>query len=189
MNLELEQDRWFAVRVRVRYERQVEELLRFKGYETFVPTLTERRRWTDRIKHVEKPMFPGYVFLQTGGPLGGPILTTPGVMHLVGSGRSPVPIDDSEIAAVRRIADSHTVGRPWPYLQVGQRVEIVSGPLDGLEGVLVEDAGNQRIVVSLSLLQRSLAVEIAADWVIAASGSSSRSTGPSRFDWAPGRIG
>lgn len=188
MNLELDRQDWYAARVRVRHELQVEELLRFKGYETFVPLMTERRRWTDRIKNVEKPMFPGYVFLQAGGALGGPVLTTPGVIHLVGSGRTPLAVDDAEIEAVRRIADSRSAGRPWPYLRVGQRVEIVSGPLAGLEGVLAEDAGDRRVVVSVSLLQRSLAVKIEADWVIAA-GAAPRASELSKLEWAPGRIG
>jgi transcription antitermination factor NusG len=106
----------------------------------------------------------------------GTALTTPGVMHFVGFGSTPAPVDDKEIAAIERIVESGAAGQPWPYLKVGERVEIISGPLTGLDGFLQEIKGDRRLVVGVSLLQRSLAVEIDPSWLIAS--SSSRKSSP-----------
>jgi transcription antitermination factor NusG len=166
MPLDLKPDQWYALRVRTRFEKQASELLHFKGYETFLPISVASRRWTDRVRRVETPLFPGYVFCRMTDFQPGPALTTPGVMHFVGFGRTPAPVDQCEIAAVERIVASGAAGEPCPYLQVGEAVEITSGPLTGVRGLLKEIKGDQRLVVGVSLLQRSLAVELDPSWLV-----------------------
>ena len=167
MSLELTPNQWYVLRVRARFEKQAGELLQLRGYETFVPTAVSRRRWTDRIRNVETALFPGYVFCRTSELAPGPALTTPGVMHFVGFGRTPATVDDAEIAAIERIVASGAVGKPCPYLKVGPSVEISSGPLSGLTGFLLEIKGDRQLVVGVSLLQRSLAVELSPSWLVA----------------------
>ena len=176
--MELNPHQWYALRVRARFEKQAGELLKFKGYETFLPTSVSRRRWTDRIRQVETALFPGYVFCRMSGLSHGLALTTPGVMHFVGFGSTPAPVEDDEIAAVRRIVESGAAGKPVPYLRVGEAIEITSGPLAGLSGFLREIKGDRSLVVGVSLLQRSLAVEIDPTWIVA--GFRSRKAAPQR---------
>jgi transcription antitermination factor NusG len=118
------------------------------------------RRWSDRIKEVEVSLFPGYVFCRFGFERRMAVLTTPGVMAIVSAGREPVPVSDEEIAAVQNIIASGRKTLPWPYLSVGRRVQVVSGCLEGLVGTVVRDKGVCRVVVSIELLQRSIAVDI-----------------------------
>lgn len=151
---------WFAVRVRPRAEKVVADAFRGKGYEVLLPLHKERRRWSDRIVHLEMPLFGGYVFCRFDVEHRLPILTTPGVLEIVSVGRTPHPIDDEEIASLRVLAASHLPLEPWPYLHIGERVRIVGGPLAGAEGVLLSVKDARRLVVSVTLLQRSVAVEI-----------------------------
>jgi len=152
--------RWYALYVRPHAERMVSESLRLKGYEEFVPYYRARRRWSDRVKEVEFPLFPGYVFCRFDPQKRLPILQTPGVVHIVSFGKELAPVDDEELEAIRRIVGSNRVVEPWPFLRVGQRVRLVGGSLDGLEGFLVELKKNRRLVVSVTLLQRSVAVTL-----------------------------
>ncbi|MGH9717551.1 MAG: transcription termination/antitermination protein NusG [Candidatus Acidiferrales bacterium] len=151
---------WFALQVRTRHEVGVASFLNGKGYEPFVPLYQSRRCWSDRIKMVEAPLFPGYLFCRFDINNRLPILTTPGVIQVVGFNRTPIPIEDTEIDAIQSLVASGFPSQPWPFLQAGDRVQIDSGPLRGLEGLLVELRGSHRLVVSVSLLQRSVAVEI-----------------------------
>jgi transcription antitermination factor NusG len=167
MPLEINPDLWYALRVRTRFEKQASELLQHKGYETFLPMSVSDRRWTDRIRRVETALFPGYVFCRMSELALGPALTTPGVMHFVGFGRRPAAVDEAEIATIRRITESDAPKTPWPYLRVGESVEIASGPLSGLSGFLLEVKGDRQLVVSVSLLQRSLAVALSPSWLVA----------------------
>jgi transcriptional antiterminator RfaH len=176
MPLELSPEQWYALRVRARFEKQASELLKLKGYETFLPISVSRRRWTDRIRQVEAALFPGYVFCRMASLTPGLALTTPGVMHFVGFGSTPAPVDDAEIAAIERIVEAGAAGNPYPYLKVGETVEITSGPLSGLTGFLLEIKGDRNLVVGVSLLQRSLAVELDPSWLIAS--PYSRKTAP-----------
>lgn len=156
--------KWFAIRVRPQAERVVATVARFKGFEEFLPLYKARRRWSDRFKWVDLPLFPGYLFckLHEGSRL--PILTIPGVLHFVGIGKVPVSIDDAEIAAIQAAIASGLSAEPWPFLNVGQRVRIEEGPLTGAEGILIEVRKKHRIIVSVGLLQRSIAVEIERCW-------------------------
>lgn len=151
---------WFALQVRARHEVGVANFLTGKGYETFVPLYKSRRLWSDRVKVVESALFPGYLFCRFDVNNRLPILTTPGVVQVVGVNRTPVPVNDSEVDAVQSLVASGFPSQPWPFLQAGDRVRINSGPLRGLEGLLVELKGSHRLVVSVTLLQRSVAVEI-----------------------------
>ena len=151
---------WFAVRVRPRSEKVVAEVFRAKGYDEFLPLHHERRRWSDRVATIELPLFAGYVFCRFDVSHRLPILVTPGVLEVVGAGRTPQPIDEAEIASLQVLVASRVTIHPWPSLHVGQRVQIVGGPLAGAEGLLLSVKSGHRLVVSVTLLQRSVAVEI-----------------------------
>lgn len=161
----LESIHWFALRVKSRSERVVATLARQKGFEEFLPLYSVRRRWSDRFKSVELPLFPGYVFCRLDARYRLPLMTVPGVISFVGIGRIPVPIDDAEIASIQAAVKSGLLAEPYPFLEVGQRVRLEEGPLKGVEGFLVEVCKQQRVAVSVSLLKRSIAVEIDRNWV------------------------
>jgi transcription antitermination factor NusG len=161
----LSREQCFALRVKSRYEKVVAAMAHSKGYEEFLPLSCCRRRWTDRFKSVEVPLFPGYVFCRLDVERRLPLLIIPGVMHFVGLGRVPVPIDEAEIAMLQSAVRSGLGTEPWPFLDVGQRVRLAEGPLTGLEGILVEVRKQHRLIVSVTLLQRSVAVEIEREWV------------------------
>jgi transcriptional antiterminator NusG len=151
---------WYALHVRPRFENYVQTNLVHKGYEAFSPTYVSRRRWSDRTKAITLPLFPSYVFCRFDVHSRLPILTTPGVNFVVGMGRSPISVDPQEITAVRNVLDSGVATRPWPYLKAGELVRIETGPLEGLTGIVVRTKGSQRLVISVSLLMRSVSVEI-----------------------------
>jgi transcription antitermination factor NusG len=157
---------WFAIQARSRYENVVAAFLSGKGYEWFLPTYWCRRRWSDRIKKVELPLFPGYLFCRFNPQDRLPILQTPGLVSIVGIGKNPVPVEEVEIQAVRMLVTAGLSHQPWPFVRVGQRVRIEHGALCGLEGILQSFRGCHRIVVSVSLLQRSVAAEIDAAWIV-----------------------
>jgi transcription antitermination factor NusG len=151
---------WFALQVRSRRENQAAEHLSARGYELFLPLCTCRKRWSDRIKKVELPLFPGYLFCRFDPYDRLPILTTPWLLQIVGFNHIPSPVDDEEISAVRILVGSGADAQPWPFIDLGERVRIESGPLRGVMGVLTQVKGNHKLVVSITLLQRSVAVEI-----------------------------
>src|SRR5712664_1801490 len=151
---------WYALRVRSRYEHTVATHLQGRGYESLLPLYKCRRRWSDRFKEIELPLFPGYVFCQFNLLNRLPILSIPGVVHVVGVGRTPVPIHENGIATIQVAVKSGLPSQPWPFLQVGHRVRIEYGPLCGLEGILLDFRGRQRLVISVTLLQRSVAVQV-----------------------------
>jgi transcription antitermination factor NusG len=156
---------WFALQVRSRYESGVAEHLKSKGYEWFLPLYKARRRWSDRVKEIDSPLFPGYLFCRFNPYDRLPILKTPGVTQIVGYNHVPVPVDDHEIEAIRRLVASGLPNSPCAYLGVGSKVRIEAGALRGLEGILTELKGKRRLVLSITLLQRSVAVEIDSDAV------------------------
>ena len=151
---------WFALQVRTRHESGVASFLDTKGYEIFLPVYTSRKRWSDRVKNVETPLFPGYLFCRFDAQDRLPVLTTPGVIQIVGYNRLPIPVEESEIQAIQTLLASGFHNQPWPFLSVGDRVRIEAGALRGCEGLLVEFKGSHRLVLSISLLHRSVAVEI-----------------------------
>ena len=156
---------WYAVRVRSNYERTVSTVLQHKGVEQFLPTYRSRRVWTDRIKTMDLPLFPGYVFCRIPLEERNRVVTTEGVVGFVGAGRQPIPVDDAEIDAIRTIVQSQTPAQPWPFLKIGQTVRINHGSLAGIHGILIRVKNSWRLVVSVTLLERSVAVEIDSAYV------------------------
>jgi len=161
---------WFALQVRPRAEKLIAQVLRDKGYEEFLPLYQSNRRWSSRSKVIELPLFPGYVFCRINLLVRAPILTTPGIIRIVGIGRTPSPIADHEIVALQNIVKSGLAAEPWPYPQTGDRVRVEGGPFQGIEGVVVRHKNRDRLVVSVVLLQRSVSVELDRRWVRSASG-------------------
>src|SRR5277367_654755 len=159
---------WFALQVRTRYEAGVADQLNRLGYERFLPLYKLRKRWSDRIKEVETPLFPGYLFCRFNPQDRLPILKTPGVIQIVGFNHIPSPVDESEIRAIQTLMATGVPNQPWPYLEIGDKVRIESGSLRGVEGILVDFKGSHRLILSITLLQRSVAVEIDAACVAAA---------------------
>jgi transcription antitermination factor NusG len=154
---------WYALQCWVRKESLISAQLESLGFECFLPKYKSVREWSDRKKEVEQPLFPGYVFCRFDYSQRRPIVVTPGILQVVGRGRTPVA--DVEIQAIQVAVASGIPSRPWPYLEVGERVRIHTGKLSGLEGILVNFRGNHRVVLSVSLLQRSLALEVDLAWV------------------------
>jgi transcription antitermination factor NusG len=174
---------WFALQVRSRFEKNVASYLDGMGYEWFLPTYRSRRRWSDRTKDVELALFPGYLFCRFNPHNRLPILKTPGMISIVGSAKIPTEVDETEIVALRTLVASGLPRQPWPYLQVGQRVRIEHGALAGLEGILLQQKGHDRVILSVTLLQRSVAAEIDSTWVIPI-GSPARIRKASASSWS-----
>jgi len=156
---------WYVLRVRSRFENTVAAHLRGRGYELFLPLYKCRRRWSDRYKEIELPLFPGYVFCQLNPLNRLPVLSIPGVVHIVGVGQVPLPVDEAEIVAIQTAIRSGLPRQPWPFLQIGHKVRVEYGPLCGIEGILLRFGGHQRLVLSVILLQRSVAVQVDESWV------------------------
>ena len=163
--LSLDRYPWFALQVRTRHESGVADHLQGKGYEWFLPLHKARRRWSDRIKELDSPLFPGYLFCRFNPHDRLPILKTPGVTQIVGYNHVPVPVDEREIEAIRTLVALGVPNFPCSYLEIGSQVRIEAGALRGMEGILVDIKGKRRLVLSITLLQRSVAVEIDSDAV------------------------
>ena len=155
---------WFALCVKSRCEKAVAAAARCKGFEEFLPLHKCVHHWSDRLKLVDEPLFPGYVFCRLRAEERLPLLTIPGVMRFVGIGHVPVPLSEGEIWAIRDAVRSAAELKPWPFVENGNRVRLLSGPLTGVEGFLVRNDGRQRIVLGLSVLRQSVAVEIEHAW-------------------------
>jgi transcription antitermination factor NusG len=151
---------WFALTAKPRHEKVVAENLRVQGLESFLPLYRTRRQWTDRVQSVDLPLFPGYVFCRFAYASRLGVLNTPGVISMVGFSGTPATVTDDEILRIRAIQTSGLPSQPWPFVQVGQRARIERGALAGLEGVLIREKDALRVVVSVELLQRAVAVEI-----------------------------
>ena len=159
---------WFAVKVRTRAEHSVADVLLNRGIETFCPTYTERRKYSDRIKSVQSALFPGYLFCKIDWSQRFPILSAPFVEYIVGFGPEPTPIASGQVEGVQAVIRSGALCRPHPFLHIGQRVRLHSGPLANVEGILIGDRGNHRLIVSVDLLQRSVSAEVDSAYVRAA---------------------
>jgi transcription antitermination factor NusG len=161
----LESFDWFAVQVASGREMFVNQMLGHKGYETFLPRYGTKRQWSDRVKYVELPLFPGYVFCRFDAGNCAKIITTAGVIRILGAGNRPVSVSSIEIESVRRIVERPELAQPWPYARAGQSVMVKAGPLRGVVGSIIAIKSNYRIVVSIHLLQRSVATEIESAYV------------------------
>jgi transcription antitermination factor NusG len=158
-------ENWYALRVRSNHETVVQTGLRNRGFDEFLPACRVRSRWSDRVKETARPLFPGYVFAHFDPNKRLPILMLPGCVHIVGFGNGPEPVDEQELHAIRRFVDSGLPISPWPYLREGEVVVVEHGALAGLEGIVLRARDRIRLVVSLNLLQRSVAVELDRDAV------------------------
>ena len=156
---------WLAVQTRSRYESFAATHLGGIGYEVFLPIYQCRRQWSDRVKQLDMPLFPGYLFCRFDPCNRLPILSTPGVIQVVGIGKKPVPVAESEITAIQTLIRSGLPSCPWAFSHLGQPVRIERGPLAGAEGILTGFRGRHRLVLSITLLQRSVAVEVDDAWV------------------------
>jgi transcription antitermination factor NusG len=151
--------RWFALRVRSRFEKQTAADLANRGYEACSACAPQRRVWADRIRTVEMPAFPGYIFARFDASQGPEVLKVPGIVSIVGFGSRYCPVEDSEMEALQIVLRSG-VEVEQEMLHPGARVRVCYGPLRDLEGVLVEVKNRHRLVVSVGLLNRSVAVEV-----------------------------
>jgi transcription antitermination factor NusG len=152
--------RWYALTVKPQHEFRVfEGLSSAAAVEGFLPTYKDKRIWSDRVKILDAPLFPGYVFARFAYPSQRvPVLRLPGVRSIVGLGSAPIPLADDEIGTIQTLVNSVFPVRPWPFLHAGQRVRIEHGPLRGVEGIILQQKDEWRMVVSVELLQRSISV-------------------------------
>ncbi len=156
---------WYAIRVRSNYEKNVGIALNARGYQEFVPLYRKRSQWTDRVASLEVPLFPGYVFCRLNIEKRLPVLTAPGVVSIVGFGSDFISVPDAEIDAIRHALTCGALVLPHPYLRVGQRVRIERGAMTGVEGLLLRVRDDFRLVVSINILMRSVAIQIDRDWI------------------------
>lgn len=160
---------WYGIRTRSNYEKVTEIALRGKGYEPYLPLYSRRRRRADDVMvETELPLFPGYVFCRFESQKRLPILMTTGVVSVLGFGKEPAPIPDDEIEAIKAVLRSGLPSEPCGYLREGQRVRVTHGSLEGVEGILLKKKNQFRMVVSVTMLQRSISVEIDGDRLAAA---------------------
>jgi transcription termination/antitermination protein NusG len=153
---------WYALHTRPKHERLTVHRLAERGVETFLPTITEEHRWSDRKKRIQLPLFSCYVFARFTPNKADRlrVLRVAGVLCLVGSGGEGTPIPDQQIDAVRSVMESALPWACYPFLKIGQRVRVCSGSLAGMEGVLVSRDGSHSLVISVDAIHRSLAVRI-----------------------------
>jgi transcription antitermination factor NusG len=158
--------KWYALSVPHQHEMKAEKALQSKGLKTLVPVYRSRRQWSDRVKELEMPLFAGYVLCQFDLADRIHVTDTPWVAKIVGFGGSPAALEDSEIAAIQQVVASKMPLAPWPYLKAGDRVRVEHGPMRGVEGALLRTKDGVRLVLSVDLLQRSLAVEVDREAVV-----------------------
>jgi transcription antitermination factor NusG len=160
--------RWFALFVKSKHEFSVANSLRNKGYEEFLPVYKRSTPSRRDEKEVVLPLFPGYVLCRCdwNANRGAKIVTTPGVIRVIGTSKSPVPVQDDEVAALRALMKTTTALRPCPFLRIGDEVILQHGPLRGLKARVVNADSVVTLVVSVDLLQRSIAVTVPREWVV-----------------------
>ena len=156
---------WFALHVHTRREPVIKRALEFKSYETFLPTYKESRQYADRVRKLDAALFPGYVFCRLDTENRLPVLITPGVYDIVRTGDVLQPVEEAVIEDIRRIVTSGCNAKPWPFLKTGDRVRVQFGSLFGVEGFLIREKGTDQLVISVSMLQRSVSVEIERSWI------------------------
>jgi len=155
---------WFALTVAPRKEKITAQTLRTDGFEEFLPLRSSSRLWSDQIKKIQSPLFPGYVFCRFDPRVRQTVLKTPGVVSIVSFGKIPEPIHDSEISALQSVCRSGLTATTYPTPKIGSTVRLHEGPLRGIDGILLEDR-DTRLIITLTLLQRSIAVVIDRDWI------------------------
>ena len=154
---------WYAIHTRARHEKKIACILAKRHLlETFVPTVRQLHDWSDRRKAVDVPLFSSYVFVQVWEWQRAyqEVLRTPGVFRWVGYRAEPTAIPTSQIESIRKAITSRAAASPYPFLKIGQRVRIRGGCLDGVEGVLAGAKGDRRLVISVDLIQQSMAIVV-----------------------------
>jgi transcription antitermination factor NusG len=153
---------WYAAYTNAHHEKRVAELLARRSVEHFLPLYETVRRWKDRRVRLQLPLFPGYVFVRLALRDRLQVLQVPGVANLVGFSGTPTALPPEEIDTLRNSLRNGVRAEPHPYLAVGRRVRVKAGPLAGMEGILVRKKNQDRLVISLDLILRSVAVEVGA---------------------------
>ena len=166
MDLQKLDNQWFALQVKCGRESMCAQILRYKGYEEFLPLGIVGV--SGRPTLAPTPLFPGYLFCRLSAQVYGPIVTTPGVIRVLGFGGIPSPVSEAEIENLQRLVDSNHPTSRWPYVALGQLVRITRGALRGLTGKLVRVKNTHRLIVSIDLLLRSVATELDAESVATA---------------------
>lgn len=180
--------RWFALQTRSRHEKVVRSELAKRDIENFLPLMTRLRQWTDRKKKVEFPLFSGYCFARFALEARLPVLQSTGVVRIIGSDGRPEPIPAEEIESLMIVMNNRAGYDLHPYLKEGMPVEVIRGPLQGVKGRLVRHSRHCRVVVSISLIQQAVVVEIDAASIAPIAGThQSHETGGGRGDWADAR--
>jgi transcription antitermination factor NusG len=159
---------WYAIRTRSRHEKRVAVDLREKAVDAFLPLYSAKHQWSDRRKVVDNPLFPGYVFVKIGPDVKAriPVLQTNGVVGFLGIRGVGIPIPEVEIEAIQTVLRGRIPIEPYPFVQVGQRVRICGGCLDGLEGLLTGMEGKNSLVFSIKVIERSTAIRVSGFQVV-----------------------
>jgi transcription antitermination factor NusG len=151
---------WCAIYTRHQHEKAIAQILSAKGLEVFLPLYSATRRWKDRTMHLSLPLFPCYLFLRGMKERRLEVVTTPGIVSILTVNGEVATIAESEIESVRRVVEWGNRVEPHPFLRCGDRVRVICGPLQGLEGILVRKKNLCRLVLSVEILERSAAVEV-----------------------------
>jgi transcription antitermination factor NusG len=151
---------WYAAYTRANHERRVAHQLAERGVEYFLPQYESVRKWKDRNVRLQMPLFPGYVFIHLALQNRLNVLQVPGVACLVGFAGRPAPVPEEEFAKIRGFLKQGLRAEPHPYLKAGRHVRVRSGPLEGMEGIVLRRKNGCRLVISLELIQRAMAVDV-----------------------------
>jgi transcriptional antiterminator NusG len=151
---------WYAIRTKSNQERIAAVSLANKGYDSYLPYYAGLDGRVDRTVVIERPLFPGYLFCRFDAKFRMPIITTPGIVCILGFGSGPLPVAESEIEAIRTVLSSGLAAQPRAFLREGQWIRVTGGCMKGVEGILLEEKSHWRLVISVTILQRSVSVEI-----------------------------
>jgi transcription antitermination factor NusG len=154
------QPRWYAAYTRANHEQRVADQLEQRGVDNFLPQYEAARKWKDRKVRLHLPLFPGYVFVHLALQNRLQVLQVPGVAWLVSFAGRPVPVPEEEFERIRGFLKRGFRAEPHPYLKTGRRVRVCSGPFEGMEGIVVRRKNSNRLVISLELIQRAMAVDV-----------------------------
>jgi transcription antitermination factor NusG len=157
---------WFALQTMPRNEKKTDYLLRQKGYECFTPIYRQKRKWSDRTVEIDLPLFPTYIFCYLSPSILGKVIATHGVTRIIGFGGKPAEIAVEEIEALRLLASSNFLREPWRYLPDGTPVVVETGPLAGVQGNICPGENGRRLIISVTLLQRSVAIQLDEETVV-----------------------